>query len=106
MNLVKMMKQAADMQRRMQEIQGALAERTVSFSSGGGMVTATARGDQSLEGVRIDPRVVDPDDVEMLEDLVTAAVDGALRAARELAAGEMKKATDGLGLPPGMSLPF
>ena len=81
MNIMKMMKQAADMQKKMGALQEELAGRTVEFSSGGGMVTAVARGNLSIERVKIDPKVVDPGDVEMLEDLVTAAVDGALAAA-------------------------
>ncbi len=105
-NMMKMMKQAADMQKNMARMQAELAEKTVEFSSGGGMVTATARGNQSIASIRIDPKVVDPDDVEMLEDLVTAAVDGALKAAQEMAAEEMGKLTKGLSLPPGMNLPF
>ncbi len=106
MNIMKMMKQAADVQQRMGRVQEELAGRTVTFTSGGGMVTATARGDLSIARIEIKPEVVDPDDVEMLEDLVTAAVDGALKAARDLAAEEMRKVTDGLGLPPGMKMPF
>lgn len=106
MNIMKMMKQAADLQRRMQEKQEALAGRTVEFSSGGGRVTVTARGDLTIERVRIDPNVVDPADVEMLEDLVTAAVTGALSAAREMAAREMAALTEGLDLPGGAKLPF
>jgi len=106
MNIAKMMKQAADMQKNMGRVQAELNARTVEFSSGGGMVTATARGDLSIERIRIDPKVVDPAEVDMLEDLVTAAVDGALRAARDLVAGEMQKLTQGLDLPPGMKLPF
>lgn len=99
-NMLKMMKQAASMQKNLQALQGELAERTVEFSSGGGMVTAVARGDGTLAGIRIDPKVVDPADVGLLEDLVLAAVDGALKAAREMAAAEMAKLTSGLGLPP------
>ncbi len=106
MNMMKMMKQAADMQRKMETIQAELASKTVEFASGGGMVTAVARGDQSIARIRIDPKVVDPQDVEMLEDLVTAAVAGALQAARELASKEMSALTAGLPLPPGMKLPF
>jgi hypothetical protein len=103
-NMMKMMKQAASMQKNMKKMQDELAERTVEFSSGGGMVTAVARGDLSVESVKINPQVVDPDDVEMLEDLVLAAVDGALKAAREMAAQEMSKLTAGMGLPPGLGL--
>jgi hypothetical protein len=106
MNIMKMMKQAADLQRKMQEKQDQLAGRTTEFSSGGGMVTAVARGDLTIERIRIDPKVVDPADVEMLEDLVTAAVGGALNAAREMVATEMSSLTQGLGLPPGTKLPF
>ena len=106
MNIMKMMKQAADMQKKMETVQAELANRTVDFSSGGGMVTVTARGDLSVASIRIDPKCVDPTDVDMLQDLVLSAVDGALRAARELAGAEMQKVTAGLNLPPGMKLPF
>ena len=98
-NFMKMMKQAASMQKEMERIQGELAEKTVEFSAGGGMVKATARGDGSLVGIKIDPTVVNPAEVDMLEDLVTAAVDGALTAAKEMAAKELGKVTAGLGIP-------
>lgn len=98
-NMMKLMKQAASMQKNMESLQAQLAERTVEFSSGGGMVTAVARGDASIVSVRIDPKVVDPGDVEMLQDLVVAAVDGALKAAREMASQEMGKLTGGMGIP-------
>ena len=98
-NMMKLMKQAASMQKNMEKVQAELAERTIEFSSGGGMVTAVARGDGSIVSVRIDPMVVDPGDVEMLQDLVVAAVDGALKAAREMASEEMGKLTGGMGLP-------
>lgn len=99
------MKQASAMQKNMEKAQAELAEKTVDFSSGGGMVTVTARGDMSIERIAIDPKVVDPDDVDMLEDLVLAAVDGAIKAAKEMAAEEMGKLTGGMGLPGG-GLPF
>jgi hypothetical protein len=105
-NMMKLMKQAANMQKNMEKMQAELADKTVEFSSGGGMVTAVARGDNSIESIKIDPKVVDPEDVEMLEDLVLSAVDGALKAAKEMAAKEMSKLTAGMGLPPGMNLPF
>lgn len=98
-NMMKMMKQAAEMQKNMAKVQEDLATRTVDFSSGGGMVTATARGDGTLAKIKIDPKVVNPADCEMLEDLVFAAVDGALAAAREMAAAEMSKLTAGLNIP-------
>lgn len=106
MNMMKMMKQAASMQQKMQDMQEKLADMTVEFSSGGGMVKATATGDMKVTSITIDPKVVDSDDVEMLEDLVLAAVDGALKASKDLAKEEMGKITSGLGLPPGMNLPI
>lgn len=101
-NMMKLMKQATAMQKNMEKMQADLAERTVEFSSGGGMVTAEATGAMTLKRISIDPKVVDPEDVEMLEDLVLAAVDGALKAAKDMSAEEMAKLTGGLGLPGGM----
>ena len=106
MNFMKMMQQAATIQKKMNEVQEQLAGKTVDFSSGGGMVRAVARGDLSIASIKIDPKVVDPNDVEMLEDLVFGAVDGALKAARDMAAKEMENVGRGLGLPPGFKLPF
>ena len=103
-NMMKLMKQATSMQENMKKMQAELAEKSVEFSAGGGMVTAVAKGDMTLTSIKINPNVVDPEDVEMLEDLVTAAVDGALKAARDLAAKEMAKISGGLGLPPGLGL--
>ncbi len=104
-NMMKMLKQAASMQKEMQRVQAELAEKTVEFTTGGGMVKAVARGDLSIESIRIDPKVVDPEDVEMLEDLLLAAVDGAMKAAQEMMQTEMGKVTAGLNLPGG-GLPF
>lgn len=98
-NLAKLMKQAASMKEKVEGLREELSRRTVEFSSGGGMVTAIARGDGTLAGIRIDPKVVDPNDVEMLQDLIVAAVDGALKAAQELMQQEMARITAGLGLP-------
>ena len=103
-NMMKMMKQVADMQKNAQKVQEELAERTVEFSAGGGMVTVVAKGDLSVQSIKIDPRAVDPEDVEMLEDLVLAGVDGAVKAAQEMASTEMGKLTEGLDLPPGLTL--
>ncbi|NKB24469.1 MAG: YbaB/EbfC family nucleoid-associated protein [Kiritimatiellae bacterium] len=105
-NMMKLMKQATSMQKDMKTLQSKLAEQSVEFSSGGGMVTVIAKGDMSIESIKIDPKVVDPEDVDMLEDMVKAAVDGALKQARDMAAQEMEKVTSSLGLPPGMDLPF
>jgi DNA-binding YbaB/EbfC family protein len=96
---MKMMKQAASMQKEMERVQGELAEKTLDFSAGGGMVTATARGDGTLARIKIDPKVVNPAEVDLLEDLVTAAVDGALTAAKDMAAKELGKITAGLNIP-------
>ncbi len=98
-NMMKLMKQAASMQQSIGKLQDELAARTVEFSSGGGMVTAVARGDGTISGIRIDPKVVDPADVDMLQDLILAAVDGALKAAKDMGAQEMAKLTSGLGIP-------
>lgn len=105
MNMMKMMKQAADLQKNMKKKQQELAETEVRFTAGGGMVTAVATCDMQLKSIKINPDAVDPDDVEMLEDLVLAAVDGALAAARETMGKEMQKLTGGMGLP-GMDMPF
>ncbi len=98
-NMMKMMKQAAAMQKNMQKMQEELAERTVEFSAGGGMVNVVAKGDITVQSIKIDPKVVDADDVEMLEDLVLAGVDGALKAAQEMVSTEMGKITAGMNLP-------
>ena len=74
----------------------------MEFSSGGGMVKAVAAGDGSIVSVKIDPKVINPADKDLLEDMVLAAVDGAIKKSREMAAVEMKKVTAGMGLPPGM----
>jgi DNA-binding YbaB/EbfC family protein len=93
------------MQARMSELQTELGDKTVTSSSGGGMVTVTADGRGRIREIKIDPTVVDPSDVEMLEDLVTAAVSEAQQRAQKLYEEEMKKLTGGLQLPfqlPGM----
>ena len=105
-NMMKLMKQATAMQKNMEKMQAEMAEKTVEFSAGGGMVHVTAKCDTSIQSIKIDPKVVDPDDVEMLEDLVFSAVDGALKKAKETMGNEMAKLTKGLGLPAGMNLPF
>jgi len=104
-NIMKLMKQAASMQKNMEKMKEDLASQTVQFSSGGGMVTVVAKGDMSIQSIKIDPRVIDASDAEMLEDLVLTAVDGALKASKDMAAKEMSKLTAGMGLP-GMNLPM
>lgn len=99
MDMMKLMKRAASLQKDMARLQEDLAGRQYEFSSGGGMVKVVARGDSVIERIEIDPKVVDPQDVDMLQDLVATAVNGALQTARETAAAEMGKITGGMGLP-------
>lgn len=99
-----MLKQMQQMQSKMAETQADLAAQTVQASSGGGRVTVTANGSQEITAIKISKEVVDPEDVEVLEDLVLNAVQQALAKSKELAAGEMGKLTGGLGLPPGLGL--
>ena len=98
-NLGNLLKQAQKFQSQVSRIQAELAEQRVEVSAGGGMVTAVVNGRQELLAVRIDPQVVDPADVEMLEDLVVAAVSEAMTRASEMAAERMRKLTGGLELP-------
>jgi DNA-binding YbaB/EbfC family protein len=100
----KMMKQVQEMQPKMALAQEELASQTVEASAGGGMVTVVATGALEVREVRIKPEAVDPDDVEMLQDLVTAATNEALRAAQDLASQKLGGATNGLDLPniPGL----
>ena len=98
------MQQVKALQDKMAKMQEELAEKTVEASSGGGMVVAVINGRQELLAVKIDPQVVDPNDVEMLEDLVVAAVNDALRKSQELAAEEMGKIAGGLNIP-GLKMP-
>ncbi|MCO5044114.1 MAG: YbaB/EbfC family nucleoid-associated protein [Kiritimatiellae bacterium] len=99
MNVMKLMKQAQAMQQNVQKLQEDLAQREYSFSAGGGAVTAVAGGDMLVKQVTISPQVADPDDLDMLQDLVISAVNGALSAARDDASAEMGKITGGLNIP-------
>lgn len=94
-----MMKQAQKLQNKMMKLQEELGERTVEASSGGGMIKVVANGKQQVVSVNIEKEVVDPDDVEMLEDLIIAAVNEALGKAQEMVSGEMSKLTGGLNIP-------
>ncbi|OPL16898.1 MAG: nucleoid-associated protein [delta proteobacterium MLS_D] len=93
------MKQAQQMQAKMLEIQEELEKRTVEASSGGGMVTAVVNGKFELESLKIERDVVSPDDIEMLQDLVTAAVNEGIRKAQEMSREEMAKVTGGMNIP-------
>jgi DNA-binding YbaB/EbfC family protein len=94
-----MMKQAQKLQARMLKMQEELAQRTVESAVGGGMITVVANGKQQIVSIRIEKEVVNPDDVEMLQDLVLAAVNDALHKSQEMVASEMGKLTGGLNLP-------
>jgi DNA-binding YbaB/EbfC family protein len=98
-NMSKMMKQAQEMQARMAQAQEDLAGKEVEASSGGGAVTVRMNGRQEILGIRIKPEAVDPEDVEMLEDLILAACREARKEAEALAREEMSKVTGGLSLP-------
>ncbi|HSL93291.1 MAG TPA: YbaB/EbfC family nucleoid-associated protein [Bacillota bacterium] len=101
-NMKNMMKAAQKMQERMAKMQEELAEKTVEASVGGGMVKAVVTGAKVLTNIDIKPEAVDPDDVEMLQDLIVAAVNEAMRMADDMANSEMAKVTAGLKLPPGL----
>ncbi len=95
-NLMKMAKQA---QSQIMKVQEELAEREVEATAGGGMVKAVVNGKQEVISIAIDPEVVDPDDVEMLQDLVVAAINEAMRKAQEMIQSEMSKVTGGMNIP-------
>ena len=94
-----LMRQAQIMQRKITQLQEELATKTVEATSGGGMVTAVATGARTITEIRIDPSVVDPADVEMLQDLVLAAVNDALKKAEEMNSREMGQLTGGVKIP-------
>jgi len=98
-NMMSMMKQAQKLQAKMMEMQSELGNRIVSAQAGGGMVEAVVNGRQEMVSLRIDPEVVVPDDVEMLQDLILAAVNEALNRSREMMAQEMSKLTGGMQIP-------
>ncbi|NLY38114.1 MAG: YbaB/EbfC family nucleoid-associated protein [Firmicutes bacterium] len=100
--MAKMMKQVQKMQSQMAKLQEELAHKTVQSSSGGGAVRVEANGKKELVSIHIDPEVLDESNSEMLEDLVLAAVNEALKRVDEMVADEMQKITGGLNLPPGL----
>lgn len=104
MNLDKMLKQAQQMQQKMQSAQADLANQTVEATAGGGKVVVTASGGGDVLSVKIDPAVVDPEDVEMLEDLVLSGVKQAQEKAKQLMQKEMEKVTGGIPGLPGMGM--
>jgi nucleoid-associated protein EbfC len=103
MDMSKMLEQLGEMQQQMQQAQDELAKETVDASAGGGMVTVTANGAGEIQQIKIDPKAIDPDDPEMLEDMILAAVNEAIRSAHSLAESKLGGlaggALGGLGLP-------
>ena len=94
-----LMKQAQKLQSKMMRLQEELADKTIETTSGGGMVKVVANGKQQIVSIEIEKEVVDPDDVEMLQDLVLAAVNDALAKSQEMVSGEMSKLTGGMNIP-------
>ncbi|MBF0423561.1 MAG: YbaB/EbfC family nucleoid-associated protein [Magnetococcales bacterium] len=105
-NLGNILKQAQKMQGEMAKIQEQLAETTVVGQAGGGMVEITMDGKQELRKVRIDPEVVNKEDVELLEDIIAAAFNDAQKKVQDLTRDSLSRLTGGLNLPPGFNLPF
>ena len=99
MNIQSMMKQAQKMQAKMAEVQEALKDEVLEASAGGGMVKVTITGELEVRSIVIDPAAIDPEDSEMLQDMVTAAVNEAIRSAQELAARRMGEVAGGMNLP-------
>ncbi len=103
MNIAKMLKQAQQMQAKLAETQAELADKIVEASVGGGKVKVVANGAGDVVSIKIDPQVVDPQDVEMLEDLVLSGVQQAIEDAKKMAGAEMGKLTAGMNIP---GMPF
>jgi nucleoid-associated protein EbfC len=104
-NMQQLLKQAQKMQEDMMAAQESLKDESVEASAGGGMVKVTVTGDLVIKSITVDPQAVDPDDVELLQDMVLAAVNEGLRAAQELAANKMGALAGGLGGLGGLGLP-
>ena len=104
MNIQKMMKQVQQMQSQMQKTQAALGGKTVEAAVANGRVTITANGHGDITSIRIAKEVVDPDDIDTLQDLVLSAVQQVQEKVKQLAADEMGKVTGGMGLPPGLGI--
>ena len=101
-NMAGMMKKVQKMQNEMKKMQDELKRKTVDVSAGGGAVKVVMNGEKQVQSLVIDPAAVDPEDVEMLQDLISAAFNEATKKVDEMMAAEMGKFTSGLGLPPGM----
>lgn len=102
MNMNNLMKQAQKMQKQMEEMQSELAEKEFEVTSGGGAIKVVINGKKEIKSVEIDKDVVDPDDVEMLQDLILTAMNEAIRQVEEANNGQMNKLTGGMGIPNGL----
>ncbi|EAX48854.1 conserved hypothetical protein 103 [Thermosinus carboxydivorans Nor1] len=101
-NMAGMMKKVQKLQAEMAKLQEELKQRTLEATAGGGAVTVVITGEKQIKSIKIAPSAVDPDDIEMLEDLVVAAVNEAIKKVDDMMAQEMSKLTGGLNLPPGL----
>jgi hypothetical protein len=105
-DLMGMMKQAKELQDRMQRLQEDVGALTIEGSAGGGLVRVTLTGKSEMRSIKIDPSLLKPDEAEILEDLIVAAINEARAKAEAKLAEKMRELTGGLALPPGMKLPF
>lgn len=103
MNMQEMMKQARKMQEQLAQAQESMKDVTIDASAGGGMVKATVNGDLELVSIQIDPDALDPEDVDLLQDMIVAAVNEAIRGVSEVASKQMSSVTGGLNIP---GMPF
>lgn len=106
MNIGQMMRQVQDMQAKMAQMQDRLGDTEITGQAGGGSVVVTLSGKNEMKKIKIDPKLADPSDIEVLEDLVVAAYNDAHRILEEQMAAETQKMMGGLKLPPGVKLPF
>jgi DNA-binding YbaB/EbfC family protein len=104
-DLKKLQQMQKDMQDQIGKIQDEMAQKTVEASSGGGAVTVVVNGNQEVQSIKIKPEAVDPDDLEMLEDLMMAAINAAIEKSKEMQQSAMGRVAGGM-LPPGMNFPF
>ena len=105
-NIGALMKQAKEMQAKMETMQTEMEAAEIDGESGGGMVKVTVNGKGQMRALKVDPALVDPADVEVMEDLIIAAVNDAMGKSEAMKAEQMKDMTGGMPLPPGMKLPF
>lgn len=101
-NMAGMMKKVQKLQQQMARMQDDLKQKTVEVSSGGGVIKVVMNGEKQVVSLTIDPSAVDPQDVEMLQDLISAAINESVKKVDDMMASEMGKLTGGLNLPPGM----